>query len=74
MSQYSYYPGSTAGVDTIDELIERVTVDAYGDAKQTTAFWQWLYERARLTRRRCFSVALSSYEGTRERARHQLAG
>lgn len=33
--------------DAIDELVERVTVDAYGDYEQLTAFWQWFEDEAR---------------------------
>src|SRR5690606_31093322 len=28
-------------------LVERVTVDAYGDYEQLTAFWQWFEDEAR---------------------------
>lgn len=33
--------------DAIDELVERVTVDAYGDYEQLSAFWQWFEDEAR---------------------------
>lgn len=31
----------------IDALVERVTVAAYGDHEQQSAFWQWFEDEAR---------------------------
>lgn len=33
--------------DAIEELVERVTVDADGDYEHLTAFWQWFEDEAR---------------------------
>lgn len=47
MSQDSCPLESVTVADAIDELVERVTVDAYGAYEQLSAFWQCFEDEAR---------------------------